>query len=262
MTGPVHGDGHDQPKLSAIISLHDSAAIVVFRGELAAPTGDQLRRQLGSSLTRFGPVVADIDDVVVRQSDLLTLFAEAVREAGGWPKAKLAILARHRHVREMLRASTVAQRVAVADDLDLAFARLGRRPELVDACWTVPPDPRRLAALRRELRARLEDWQFPGEIEDVTLVASELAANSIDHARTQFTVRLDLTADWLSVSVRDGSPTPPRQQPPDPRAHRGRGLQLIAALADTWDVHPHAGGKTVRAGFRTRADQPPSRPDA
>jgi len=50
------------------------------------------------------------------------------------------------------------------------------------------------------------------------------------------------------VTVRDDRAAPlPRLAPIDPTAARGRGLQMVDALAGAWGVSLHADGKTVWA---------------
>jgi two-component sensor histidine kinase len=102
--------------------------------------------------------------------------------------------------------------------------------------------------LRRRVRALLTGWGVRAEtVDDVLLVLEELVANVLDHARTAFRVVVRLAGDVVHVAVRDHSPRPPRVQPFDPHAARGRGLQLVATLARSWGCEQHADGKTVWA---------------
>jgi len=66
-------------------------------------------------------------------------------------------------------------------------------------------------------------------------VLTELVANVVDHARTQMTITIEHVTGLVLVAVTDGSNAPPRQQPHDIHAARGRGLQLVAALSRRWD---------------------------
>jgi hypothetical protein len=52
----------------------------------------------------------------------------------------------------------------------------------------------------------------------------------------------------IRVEVHEGSPTPPQQQPFNPVAPRGRGLQMVDWLARSWSWSPDDdGGKIVWA---------------
>jgi hypothetical protein len=69
------------------------------------------------------------------------------------------------------------------------------------------------------------------DAESVLLVTHELVTNAVEHARTPFelTVSFDKTA--VLVEVFDESTLLPDLQPLNLRAARGRGLQMVAALA-------------------------------
>jgi len=49
------------------------------------------------------------------------------------------------------------------------------------------------------------------------------------------TITIEHVTGFVLVAVTDGSNAPPRQQPHDIHAARGRGLQLVAALSRRWD---------------------------
>ncbi len=120
----------------------------------------------------------------------------------------------------------------------------------VDVAEPVAGSP---ARVRRGLRAALGQWGLPAAaVEDALMVVEELVANVVDHARTPFRLTVDhLHADHpgpaLRIAVRDGCPRPVHVRPFDAHAHRGRGLQMIEALASRWGCHRTAGGKTVWA---------------
>jgi anti-sigma regulatory factor (Ser/Thr protein kinase) len=83
-------------------------------------------------------------------------------------------------------------------------------------------------------------------VDEAALMTTELAANAVEHARTPFTVMVEVSADRLRVDVRDGS----RAMPVVSSANSdtsigGRGLWLVAAFADRWGCEPVESGKTV-----------------
>ena len=90
----------------------------------------------------------------------------------------------------------------------------------------------------------------------VALLVSELAANAVRHARTGFRLSVAMWADRTRVELSDGSGVPPKfPQGPGDGEPCGRGLTLVAALADSFGCTPTFTGKTV--WFETRF--PPAR---
>ncbi|MFF4349550.1 ATP-binding protein [Streptomyces sp. NPDC001530] len=120
--------------------------------------------------------------------------------------------------------------------------------------------PRGARLARRLVSHRMDAWGFAydGDVSlDVTLVVAELAANAVRHGRVRgrdFRVRLVLREDVVRVEVADGRTDrlPVLQEPSDDEG--GRGLLLVAAVADRWGVEPRPGAayKVVWAEVRTQ----------
>lgn len=116
------------------------------------------------------------------------------------------------------------------------------------------PDGGSCARVRRDVLGFLTVLALPADVVDsVVLVANELVGNAVDHASTPFRLVLTLIGDRLLVDVTDGSTAPPRLQPLDTRAARGRGLQMVEYLSSSWTFRVEAGGKTVTAEVPIRA---------
>jgi two-component sensor histidine kinase len=77
-----------------------------------------------------------------------------------------------------------------------------------------------------------------------TLLVSELATNAVDHARTQFEVRLAV-GRRVGVEVSDACPDPPVPRSVDMDSEHGRGLQVLDSIAAAWGVKTGRSGKTV-----------------
>lgn len=107
-------------------------------------------------------------------------------------------------------------------------------------------------AARRLARAQLVAWGLPGLLDNLELLADELAANAVEHGAGEFiTVRLELSGDAVTVKVWDaGADRMPAL--PGPAAtcldEHGRGLLLTDALSDQWGAYRSATtGKVVWA---------------
>ncbi|QVQ54437.1 ATP-binding protein [Spiractinospora alimapuensis] len=83
----------------------------------------------------------------------------------------------------------------------------------------------------------------PDAIDEATLVVSELGTNALLHTRSgevggTFTVTVEIQPTRALVSVtdqgNDTQSTPRWGQHPDPLDEHGHGLQLVAAMAETW----------------------------
>ncbi|MFF0157986.1 ATP-binding protein [Streptomyces sp. NPDC005263] len=109
---------------------------------------------------------------------------------------------------------------------------------------------------------QLHAWGIPhgsDPSDAVALIVAELAANAVTHGRVpgrDFELRLALVVGRVRVEVTDTRPQPRppapadvRHRPPSPLAEAGRGLLLVDALADRWEVidRKPPPGKTVRA---------------
>ncbi len=87
-------------------------------------------------------------------------------------------------------------------------------------------------------------------IDDVQLVASELATNAIAHAHTTFMVTLEALDESVRLEVLDGSPTEPVMMTAQPMDTGGRGVAIVNALSREWgSAASTSGGKSVWATF-------------
>nr|WP_225860429.1 ATP-binding protein [Streptomyces triticiradicis] len=118
--------------------------------------------------------------------------------------------------------------------------------------------PRGARLARRLVSHRLDVWGYAYDSpanEALTLVAAELVANAVRHGRVpgrDFEVRLVATAGPVRLEVSDSRaervpPLSPREPPGDTES--GRGLMIVAAVADRWGIVPRTKGpgKTVWA---------------
>ena len=104
--------------------------------------------------------------------------------------------------------------------------------------------------VRQFVRRHMVEHGLPELVDDVQLVATELATNSILHARTPFTVTLSWADQRVILRVRDRSPRTVVQVDADPLDANGRGLTIVSRLSQKWGVtHGPEGSKAVWASF-------------
>jgi anti-sigma regulatory factor (Ser/Thr protein kinase) len=99
-------------------------------------------------------------------------------------------------------------------------------------------------AARRFVRDVLSDHSRK-VVEAVELMATELATNCVQHAKTAFELTIHDGQGQIRIEVRDTGPGRPVPQSPTPRERRGRGLRIVEAMSDSWGVDRGSQGKTV-----------------
>jgi anti-sigma regulatory factor (Ser/Thr protein kinase) len=120
-------------------------------------------------------------------------------------------------------------------------------PPLSYRRWTVI-SPAELGSLRAQLRHLADVWALPEDCTDrILMIVNELVSNAIDHARTTCDITVQNTRSLVRVLAADESPLPPRKASLDVNAARGRGLQMVEALASRWGWTRRRRGKTVWA---------------
>jgi anti-sigma regulatory factor (Ser/Thr protein kinase) len=82
-------------------------------------------------------------------------------------------------------------------------------------------------------------------VERVELMVSELATNAIIHAGAPFAVTVTVADRQVRVEVADGGAGEPTVRDITPASPSGRGLHIVASLADAWGVDDRPDGKTV-----------------
>lgn len=121
-------------------------------------------------------------------------------------------------------------------------------------------DRRSVSAARRFARWSLRYWELADweRADDVSLCVSELATNALVHGAPPgrgFLLRVRYDGDVLRVEVHDSGGGEPYASDPPGDGEGGRGLFLVAALADKWGVGQRNPGKVVWAEFACPVDE-------
>ncbi|MFI0999707.1 SpoIIE family protein phosphatase [Streptomyces galbus] len=146
-----------------------------------------------------------------------------------------------------------------ADDVALLLARTRALGDRRVAGWDLAADPAEVSRVRARVAAQLRRWGMEDLEFTAELVVSELVTNAIRYGRPPIHLRLVLPdpeppdgpgADHgrsVLCEVRDASSTAPHQRRARSDDEGGRGLHLVAQLAERWGTRQTRVGKTVWA---------------
>ncbi|MEU0249731.1 SpoIIE family protein phosphatase [Streptomyces sp. NPDC006235] len=131
-----------------------------------------------------------------------------------------------------------------ADDIVLLLARTSTLSADQVHTWQLPMDPAAVAGARKVAAEQLDTWGL-GELEFATeLIVSELVTNAIRYGNSPVELRL-IRADALICEVSDGSSTAPHLRQARIFDEGGRGLLLVAQVAERWGSRQTSVGKTI-----------------
>ncbi len=121
------------------------------------------------------------------------------------------------------------------------------------------PEPQSAPLARAVVRSVLRGSPSEGLLDAAELCVSELVTNAVLHAGTAIQLEVGYAASVVRLCVRDESPNVPMLVRHTETASTGRGLAMVAAVADDWGVVQHNGsGKTVWCEL---GEHSPSTPD-
>jgi anti-sigma regulatory factor (Ser/Thr protein kinase) len=90
--------------------------------------------------------------------------------------------------------------------------------------------------------------------DNAELLASELVTNAVLHAHSEMTLGVVSRDSSVLIAVSDHSPLVPAERRASLVAEHGRGITLVAAIAQTWGVTAQPGGKIIWCLIRAGDD--------
>jgi serine phosphatase RsbU (regulator of sigma subunit) len=196
----------------------------------------------------------EVVDLPVPQGGLLVLYTDGLIESAECDvdrgMSRLAELLRTHHAEgpaqlcDSLTAALMPANRQCPDDAALLVVQVHATAPDSIATWSLPENPQAAGAARRHVRETLAAWHLDDLTLNTEMLASELVANVVRHARGPACLRL-LRSRSLFCEVFDTSLTTPRIRRTSWTDEGGRGLQLIAALSDRWGTRYLATGKCI-----------------
>lgn len=109
----------------------------------------------------------------------------------------------------------------------------------------LPPTPASVPLARRVTGWLLRVGNAEARGTDAEIVVRELVTNVIDHVGGEARIALELavTDGRVRIAVVDGSAVRPVVRQIAGTSPRGRGMRLVAAIADRWGVDERGAGK-------------------
>nr|WP_315903764.1 ATP-binding protein [Streptomyces rhizosphaerihabitans] len=141
-----------------------------------------------------------------------------------------------------------------SDDVALLLARTRSLDSSQVATWDLPSDPAAVAGARSEVAQRLSDWGLDEVTFTAELIVSELVTNAIRYGGPPVQLRL-IRGAALICEVSDSSSTAPHMRRARMFDEGGRGLMMVAQLAERWGTRHLPGGKTIWAEMSTPNEQ-------
>lgn len=229
-------------------------AVLQLRGQLTPADTHLARGALLEALAQEPTsLVADLSGISDADEHALRVLTDVAQAAQRWPGAALLLCAATPGVAGALRRAEVCpaliEYASCADALTAAAAdpvppRIYRR---LEPTTEAPRTGRALAGYA------CWQWGLPEQTTSAQILASELIANAVRHARTPVGFALTLRDGRLRLSVLDGVARPARMRTPTELDEQGRGLLIVDAVADGWGSMPLGTGKVVWAEVPTRS---------
>ncbi|WDO11221.1 SpoIIE family protein phosphatase (plasmid) [Streptomyces murinus] len=140
------------------------------------------------------------------------------------------------------------------DDVALLVAGTRRLSASQVAEWNVPGAPAAVADIRAQCTRQLAEWSLQDLELPAELILSELVTNAIRYGAEPITVRL-LYDRFLTIEVADASSTSPHLRRAATTDEGGRGLFIVAQLAERWGTRYPPQGKIIWAELEPLAIQ-------
>jgi anti-sigma regulatory factor (Ser/Thr protein kinase)/anti-anti-sigma regulatory factor len=242
----------ERPGLTCIIESSHPTAVLRLAGQLDLAATADVRTVLHKSLAEQpSAILVDLTELAVTDDIALIVFTAFARSAAGWPGCPVLLCGGGSGVAADLDRMGVNRWVPVYPDRARALAAAATTPAPLRCSRRLWPEPSAARAARQTVAEACRAWRVPELVDDAQIIVTELVSNAVRHAVGEPELLVLMRERFLHVSVRDGSPYPPRRILPDLETGAGgRGLVLVDAVAASWGTILSPPGKVVWATIR------------
>jgi anti-sigma regulatory factor (Ser/Thr protein kinase) len=116
---------------------------------------------------------------------------------------------------------------------------------------SLPFDVKSPSLARRHVEQFVADQGLDGATATISIIASELVTNAVIHGAEPVELTLRSDKGDVTIEVADGDERIDNIRPRAGHQSGGRGLHIVASLADRWGIRASHTGKTVWATVST-----------
>src|SRR5215218_2755081 len=218
-------------------SSQQGSIVLSLAGRIDLAAAPQLQRIVLKQLAQQPQaIICDLSDVEAIDPLCAGVFSSIRHPALGWPGTALVLCGAQPAVADILVRHGVARRLALYPSLDQALANASARPPWLREQLALGPVPTAARAGRAFVREVCGRWGLQRLADPAALLASELIALFVMHARTAGKLRVELRGSWLQVAVHDQDPKLLGFLVPREETDRRLSLLIVDQLATSWGV--------------------------
>ena len=218
----------------------DSVAVsAVLAGTLRSGHVVDHWRTLKDLLVESRTVILDVADLRIQHASSVRFFSTALLAAGGWPPARLILVASPPRVGAAFRAPGVSRDVLMADDVTSALERVTCRPQRVSRRRGIRSGSSALPNARALVDKACREWDAGHLARAAQVVVEQMVSDTVGRSGSYGVLKLLLDGSHLRLALRDHSTS------------KGVGSSLrcdrLAQLCRTYGVTPLSDGRIVWA---------------
>lgn len=237
------------PELRCVVEREAPLAVLRVSGVLDGRSANSLLKAVARPLPAHpSAIVVDVGGMLVGDRTALTVLATAARQAAQWPGVPLVLCSPNPEAEAALRDSANCRYLPVYPTLEAAMAGIEDDATVTKLTVRLQPAVGAARQARELVTEACGRWDVPDLVGPACTIVTELVNNVVVHAGTPMEVVVGLCDRYVNISVQDFSPRLPKQRgPATPTAPGGRGLMMVAAVAQQWGCTPVNNGKVVWA---------------